>query len=345
MRKDFLLAVRSLRQSPVFALTAILTIALGIGASTAIFSVTNAVLLRPLPYKDPDRLLLGWVELRARHEYDATNSYDTFADLKAGAPAFEDAAVISTGRGTIPAQDGTLEQVSFGATTPNFFRLLGARVVAGRDFVESDGTPPPPAPNAAPGVPSSAAPTMGIISYEYWRKRHGMNPDVLGHSMGGPNDPIIVGVLEPGFEMLFPPNANVQREPDVWIVPRLRYDPAARNNVGFRMIMRLKPGVSIDQAQSQTDVVSADLRTKYLTQKATDFHVRLEPMKQNIVAEVKPTIIALMGSVIFPWLIACTNVANLLMVRASLKKRELSVRTALGASRWRLMRQMLARVL
>jgi predicted permease len=342
MRKDLLHAARGLWQSPVFALTAILTIALGIGASTAIFSVTNAVLLRPLPYKDPDRLTIGWVELRTRHQYDGTFSYDDFADLKASSPMIEDAAIIFTGRGSVVVEDGSSQQLSFGVTTGNLLRVLGAHVVAGRDFNEGDDAPQQRDASAAPGAPVARAPLMAIISYEYWRKRFGLNPNILGHSIGRPQDPIVVGVLEPGFEMLFPPNANVERAPDAWYAGRFLYDPAQRNNIGFRMIGRLKAGVTLEQAQAQADASSADLRSKYTLEKATNYHVRLEPMKKNIVAEVRPAIIALMGAVIFLLLIACTNVANLLMVRASLKERELSVRTALGASRWRLMRQMLA---
>src|SRR5579864_8959653 len=283
MRKDLLQAVRSLWQSPVFAVTAILTIALGIGASTAIFSVTNAVLLRPLPYQDPDRLVIGWVEARTRHQFDATFSFDNFADLKAGAPMFEDMAAMLTARASIQAEDGTLEQVSFGVTTGNLFRMLGAHVAIGRDFIESDSAPPPPPnPTTAAGAPPAATPNMTILSYEYWRRRFGSNPNILGHTIGGPAGPVVVGVLEPGFELLFPPNANLEHVPDIWNAARFAYDPAQRNNIGLRMIGRLKPGVSHDQAQAQTEAVSTDLRNKYMLEKAMDYHVRLEPMKKNI---------------------------------------------------------------
>ena len=343
MRKDFLHAARGLWQSPVFALTAILTIALGIGASTAIFSVANGVLLRPLPYKDPDRLVIGWVEFRTRHQLDATFSYDNFADLKAAAPMIQDAALIFTGRGSVQVEDGSSQQLSYGVATPNLFRVLGAHIIAGRDFNDEDGAPQQADAAATPGAPVARAPIMAIISYEYWRKRFGSNPNILGHSIGSrPQDPIVVGVLAPGFEMLFPPNANVEHAPDAWYSARFVYDQAQRNSLGFRMIGRMGPGASIEQAQAQADASSSDLRNKYTMEKATDYHVRLEPMKKNIVAEVQPAILALMGAVIFLLLIACTNVANLLMVRSSLRERELSVRTALGASRWRLMRQMLA---
>src|SRR5271166_1633173 len=151
MPKDLLHAVRGLWQSPVFALTAILTIALGIGASTAIFSVANAVLLRPLPYKDPDRLVLPWVEMRARHITDGTFSIDGFLDLKASASLFEDIGALTTFRAATAAEDGTLEQASFGLVTTNFLRILGARVKLGRDFIDADGLLQPPADPATRG--------------------------------------------------------------------------------------------------------------------------------------------------------------------------------------------------
>src|SRR5271167_2528737 len=190
MRKDFLLAVRALWHSPVFAL--------GIGASTAIFSVTNAVLLRPLPYKDPDRLVLPWVEMRARHITDGTFSLDGFLDLKASASMFEDIGALFTFRGATPAEDGTLEQASFGLVTTNFFRLLGARVKMGRDFIDADGLPQPAAdPAARGGQPPQRIPAISILSYEYWQRRYGSDPAVIGRVVNGAQ---IVGVLEPNVE-------------------------------------------------------------------------------------------------------------------------------------------------
>jgi len=340
MRKDVLHAVRGLWQSPVFALTSILTIALGIGASTAIFSVANAVLLRPLPYKDPERLVLPWVEMRARHVTDSTFSADGMFDLRKGAGMFEEIAAVFTFRGANPAEDGTLEQVSFGLVTPNFFRLLGAHLKLGRDFNEADGLPQPPAdPAARGGPPPARVPAISILSYEYWQRRYGSDPGVIGRTMNGA---LIVGVLEPNFDLLLPPSANVERKPEIWTALRLEYDQSQRHSIGFHLVGRLKPGATIEQAQAQAEKVAADERSIDLIERTADYHIRLEPMHKDLVAEVRPAILALMGAVIFLLLIACVNVANLLMVRASLRERELSVRTALGASRWRLMRQMLA---
>src|SRR5690349_10658526 len=148
LRQDIRYALRSLVQRPTFALTAIVTLALGIGASTAIFSVVNAVLLRPLPYAHADRLVLVWAELRARELKDFPFPAGDFQDLKAQAPAFEDLAAVSPGRAPLGGDGGQPEQVSFMGATPNLFSLLGARVALGRDFTADDATPQAPPPQA-----------------------------------------------------------------------------------------------------------------------------------------------------------------------------------------------------
>src|SRR6266436_9720042 len=138
-------AARTLVKSPVFLVTAVVTIALGIGASTAIFSVTNAVLLRPLPYKDPDRLLVIGGDMRTRNVFDERESYENYADLRnATTSVFDDMAAVATFRNTVPKADGTPEQVKIALVTTNLFRLLGAHIIAGRDFDDADGQPAPP---------------------------------------------------------------------------------------------------------------------------------------------------------------------------------------------------------
>ena len=142
MRKDLAYAWRTLRKSPVFALTAAMTLALGIGASTAIFSVTDAVLLRPLPYPDSNRLVLACSDMTRRHVRDFPFSNANFIDLRNGSKDFfEDFVAINTGRGVVPREDGTSEQVVFAGITTNFFHVVGARILVGRDFADSDGTP------------------------------------------------------------------------------------------------------------------------------------------------------------------------------------------------------------
>jgi putative ABC transport system permease protein len=150
-----------------------------------------------------------------------------------------------------------------------------------------------------------------------------------------------VGVLAPGAELLFPPTTNVERWPDVWIALRLNFEGASRINVFLRLIGRLKPGVTVTQAQSQMDGIAADLRKRFPIKETAGLHFRLEPMQQDLVADVRPAILALMGAVIFVLLISCANVANLLLVRAARRERELALRSALGGTRWRLVRQML----
>src|SRR5215211_9418437 len=161
MLTDFAYAFRTLRKSPVFTITVVVTLALAIGASTAIFSVTNGVLLRQLPYKDPERLVLACNDLQKRNVKDFPISNVDFLDLRNGAKnSFEDFAAVSTFRFTIPGLDGTPERVRAAAVSTNFFQMMGGSIIAGRDFQESDGTPqaPPPAAGNGPAPANAAAP-------------------------------------------------------------------------------------------------------------------------------------------------------------------------------------------
>jgi putative ABC transport system permease protein len=345
--RDLAFAGRTLRKSPVFALTAVLTIALGVGASTAIFSVTNAVLLRPLPYKDPDRLVIAATDMRARNVRDFPFSNEDFIDFRDGTrDAFQDFGGVFTFRNILPQEDGTPEQVRTAVVTTNFFRLVGAKIVFGRDFADSDGLPQvaPPPPGAPPGNAPPPLPVMVILSHEYFQRRFGLNPAVIGNKLPGNGriSLIVVGVLAPGFQLYFPAAANEQAEPEVWIANRLNYNNANRNGVSIRAVGRLKDGVSLKQAQASADNVAAEARKNFLIERTAGYAIRIEPLRQHLVTEVRPAILALMGAVIFLLLIACANVANLLLVRASLRERELAVRAAIGASGWHLARQMLA---
>ncbi|HET9181486.1 MAG TPA: ABC transporter permease [Candidatus Angelobacter sp.] len=344
--KDLVVAARVLRKSPVFALTAALTIALGVGASTAIFSVTNAVLLRPLPYRDPGRLVVVSSDLRKRNVRDFPLSNADFIDLREGSKsAFDDLAGVFTFPLTLQREDGTPEQTKAAVVTTNFFRLLGGGIAYGRYFNDDDAVPNPPPP--PPGAQQQATappqlPVHAILSYEYFQRRYGGDPSVIGRPMsvaGGPQAPrpIIVGVLRPHFQLYFPPEAQVLPAPDIWIANRLGYDAAQRNNVSLRAVGRLRFGVTPRQAQAEAEKVAASERAQFPILGTADYHLRVEPMRQHMVAQTRPAILALMGSVIFLLLVACANVANLLLVRASLRNRELALRAALGANRWELM--------
>jgi predicted permease len=342
--RDLSFAARTLWRTPVFTLTAALTIALGIGAATAIFSVINAVLLRPLPYKDPGRLVVMYGDLHARANFGMPFSNENFADIRNGTRrSFEDFAAVFTERQVVLREDGTPEHVRFALVTTNFFSLMGAKIVVGRDFDEADGQPQPLA-TPGPDTQAAALPTMIILSHEYWQRRYGGNPQVIGQRLPGPGPQAqqIVGVLAPGFELLFPPTDNVETSPDVWIANRLTYDNANRNTYGLRPIGRLKPGARLAQAQDEVESVVKHIRQNFSLYATSRYYARLEPMHKTLVAEVRPAILTLMGAVIFLLLIACANVANLLLVRTSLRETELSVRTALGAGRWGLLQQLLA---
>lgn len=205
--KDLVIAGRILLKSPVFALTAVVTIALGVGASTAIFSVTNAVLLQPLPYKDADRLVIAGMDLRRRNVQDLPFSNADFIDLRDGtAPLFDEFAGVFTGRTVAPLQDGTPEQISWAVVTTNFFRATGARIMLGRDFTPEDGIPRPAAPPAgATEAKAARMPSMAILSYEYFQRRYGGDQAVLNRSPSAAGGPVIVGVLAPGFRLFFRP--------------------------------------------------------------------------------------------------------------------------------------------
>jgi len=347
--RDLAFAGRTLRKSPVFALTAALTIALGVGASTAIFSVTNAVLLRPLPYQKPDQLVIIPSDMRNRGVKDFPFSNANFIDLREATKGeFQGLAGVFTFPITLTGEDGVPEKAHLGVVTTNYFQLVGARIVLGRDFIDDDGRPQPPPP--APGTqvtPTPRLPVMAIISYEYFQRRFGSNPAAIGQSLnkGKPFSPQIVGVLEPHFQIYFPPSADLEAAPDIWIANRLGYDAAQRNGVSMRVIGRLRPGITIGRAQAVVDQVAADARKNFTIENTAGYAIRVDPMRQHLVSEVRPAILALMGAVIFLLLIACANVANLLLVRASLRQHELAIRSAIGAGWWDLARQILSEAL
>ena len=229
MLRDFVYAARNLRSSPAFALTSVLTLALGAGAITGIFSVAEAVILRPLPYKDPGRLVYACNDFLIRHVPDHLWSGPNYLDLRDHASAtLEDVAAVSTARGNFPRDDGTPEEVVSAEVTPNLFRAIGARVVLGRDFLPSDGQPDPVTADGAPPPPDQRLPIYAIASQEYFQRRFGGNPAALGKPLMK-NGPILVGVLERGVELLFRPDKNIERHPDVWMALRIEIRRALRN--------------------------------------------------------------------------------------------------------------------
>jgi putative ABC transport system permease protein len=377
--KDLSFAVRTLRKNPTFAITALMTLALGIGASAAIFSVVDAVLLRPLPYANADRLVFLTSDLRKRNVKDFPVAPADLKDLREQGTLFSGIAGLNTNRVPFIGDNGEPEQINLAAATTNLFPILGVHIVAGRDFVEEDGAPQAPLPlpqqGAAPaGARAGGAPTPGvaptgappagggqaipaapppprlpaiaILSYGFWKRKFGGDTNIIGKSVNlGRRSAQVVGVAGPAFELLFPPRLNVTRSPDIVTAMRVDFETASRINVTLRLIGRLNPGVTILAAQGQVNTITADLRKRFPIKETAGLVYRVEPMHAVLVADVKTAVLSLMGGVTFVLLIACANVANLLLVRTSRRERELAVRAALGGSRARLIRQMLAEAL
>ena len=263
--RDLSFAVRTLRNNPAFSITAIVTLALGIGATTAIFSVANAVLLRPLPYKDAERLAIIWGELRQRNVYDWSFAPGDLKDVMDQGTLFEKLGAITTGQGAVTVEGAPPQPIKFARVTPNIFDVLGVTMQRGRSFVPEDGAPQPPPPQLPPGQalpagpPPVRLPNIGVLSNEFWVRQYGADPSLIGKNIEVFGQPMeVVGILPPGVELVFPPKTGVERLPDVWVAARIDFAATSpRNNVGLFPIGRMKPGVTIAAASAQVDNISA----------------------------------------------------------------------------------------
>jgi putative ABC transport system permease protein len=337
--RDFKYAIRSFVRRPLFAAVIVLTLALGIGSNVAMFSVANAVLLRALPYDHPEELALVWTRLQATNVERSLVSGPDFGDYQKQTTRFEGFAGAAAVAGTLTGA-GQAERITIGYTTSNLFDLLGVRPLLGRSFRKEDAITidPKQFANPNPDLP----PGTVMLSYGLWQRRFGGDPNVIGRTiqMGGWGS-VIVGVLPATFRIYLPADAAMPTNIDAWNVLPNNITDFERQAAMLTVVTRLRKGVTLEQAQEEMDAVATRLREVHQFHKTQNLHIRVNGMHRDVVNHARPAILALLGAVGFVLLIACANIANLLLVRATERGREIAVRAAVGSGRGRIIGQML----
>ena len=322
--RDLRFAVRLLLRHRGFAIAAVTVVALGIGSATAVFTVVRAVLLQPLPYADPERLVTVRVD-SSRGVQQTMLTTQEFAALQARTDLFDSVATHSGIDANLTGVDD-METTTGGYVTENFFDVLGVRPFAGRLLTIKDDY----SPRAGSGV---------MISYELWQRRwHGDGATIGRHVEVNNLDTTVVGIMPPGFTLQFGPGSAIARHIDVWFALKPE-GPATVPN--FPVVARLRKGVALPRVQRALDELSGALVAAHQADYRTGtMHLTVSRLSDDTVRDVRPALLALAGAVVFVLLVACANLTNLLLTRACARTRELAVRTAVGASRGQIVRQL-----